>query len=240
MGKLARSKDIVVELPVTVFHPATLPPPPPEPYPYPAPDLYSGPYPNYSSSASPPPAPSPAPILYADPAQTPLYTHPNQLPSSQVPPQSIPAPINAQLVIPPYRAYHGQLWFPSPPAPTYAHSPHDQQPLPRPASANVGVSQVSILPAGLPVPEKPDHIHSHLPYHHLQHYHPPPEQATGHGARAARISHHLRATSRARSASPPAQIPAPTQVAVEVISPKPMPSPKIITETPSAAEDDDP
>jgi hypothetical protein len=64
------------------------------------------------------------------------------------------------------------------------------------------------------------------------------EETTGHCARAARISHHLRATSRARSASP-AQIFPPTQVVVDVIAPKPMPSSEVITETHDATDNDD-
>ncbi|KAI9452519.1 hypothetical protein F5148DRAFT_1289563 [Russula earlei] len=231
------SKDIVLELPVPVFHPATLPPPSPEPFPYPSPDLV--PFQN-SSSPSPPPVPRPAPIpYYSDRAQSPLHTYPT-------PPPAIPlsAPINEQLVIPPYRANDAQPWFPSPPVPTRVagpYGPYNQFPPPRPASANVAVTQPSILPAGLPV--SVDYMYPHFPYQpqqYQQRYPPPPEETTGHGARAARISHHLRATSRGRSISPPAQIIFPAPVAIEVISPKPMPSPKIITETLSATDDDDP
>ena len=237
-----RSKDIVLELPVAVFHPATLPPPPPEPYPYPAPDAYSDPYPNHRSSASPPPLPLPGPTpnLYAGRAQSPFYVYPAPPPVLPFLPQQVPAPPNPQLVIPPYRAYDGQLWFPSPP-PAYVGGPYyDQYPPPRSASANIGAAQASISPAGLPDSGTPDHIHSHLAYQQQGRYPPQPEQTVGHGARAARISHHLRATSRARSASPPAQIAPPTPVAVDVVSPKPMPSPKIITETQGVMDTDDP
>jgi hypothetical protein len=210
-----RSKDIDLELPVAVFHPATLPPPPPEPYPYPAPDAYADLFPNPTSSASPPlPLPTPAPILYADRANSPLYAYPAPSPGLPLLPQQTPAPLNAQLVIPPYRAYDGQLWFPSPP-PVYGGGPyHNQQyPPPRPASANIGVPQASVLPVGLSVPNKLDELHSRLSFQQQGHYPLQPEQSIGHGARAARISHHLRATSRGRSASPPAQITPPTPVA---------------------------
>jgi hypothetical protein len=210
-----RSKDIDLELPVAVFHPATLPPPPPEPYPYPAPDAYADLFPNPTSSASPPPPlPTPAPILYADRANSLLYAYPAPSPGLPLLPQQTPAPLNAQLVIPPYRAYNGQLWFPSPP-PVYGGGPyHNQQyPPPRPASANIGVPQASVLPVGLSVPNKLDELHSRLSFQQQGHYPLQPEQSIGHGARAARISHHLRATSRGRSASPPAQITPPTPVA---------------------------
>src|SRR6267142_961386 len=235
------SKDIVLELPVAVFHPATLPPPPPEPYPFPAPDTYTDPSPNHISSASPPPPPpGTAPILYADRTQSPFYAYPMPHPALPLPPQQIPAPLNAQFAIPPYRAYDGQLWFPSPP-PAYAGGPYHNQPPPsRPASANVGGTQPPVLPAGLPVPGTLDDLHSRLAYQRQGYYPPQPEQTIGHGARAARISHHLRATSRARSASPPAQITPPTTVAVDVVSPKPMPSPKIVTETLGGTDTDDP
>jgi hypothetical protein len=224
----------VLGLSVAVYHPATLPPPPPEPYPYPAPDLFSDPHPNNRSSASPPSL-SPTPILYADPALSFPYPYPSPPPAIPLLPQSITAALGTQLVIPPYRAYDGQLWFPSPP-PTYVGAYQDLPPPPRPASTNVGVAQA---PAGLPVSGTPDHLNKHYSYRQHQHYPPQPEETTGHGARAARISHHLRATSRARSASPPAQIFPSTQVAVDVIAPKPMPSSEVITETHDATDNDD-
>ena len=228
----------MLELPVAVYHPATLPPPPPEPYPYPAPDLLSDPYPNHNPSASTPPT-CPTPILYADRPLSSPYTYPSPPPAIPLLPQSIPAPLHTQLAIPPYKAYDGQLWFPTPPA--YIGGPYqDQPPPPRPASANVGAAQKSILPVGLPVSGTPEHFHKHFSYQQHQYYPPQPEETMGHGARAARISHHLRSTSRARSASPPAPVAPPTQVAVDVIAPRPMPSPKVVTETHDALDNDDP
>ncbi|KAH9027151.1 hypothetical protein EDB85DRAFT_1976345, partial [Lactarius pseudohatsudake] len=56
-----------------------------------------------------------------------------------------------------------------------------------------------------------------------------PTSVIGHGTLAARISYHLRATSRARSVSPPP--PPPTRVEVEALAPKPMLSPKFVSET---------
>lgn len=212
------STDIVLELPVAIFHPATLPPPPPEPYPYPAPDAYMDPV-----SVSPTPLlHTPMPMLYPEPTQSPLYAyHAIPLPLSPA-----PMPLNGQLVIPPYTPHNGQLWFPPLP-PAYIGGGGDpiyyQPPPLRPASANI---MAPTIPSGLPVSGTPDHVLSSFSQLQLQQQQP--EQTIGHGALAARISHHLRLTSRARSVSPP---PAPTQQleVVELISPKPIPSPKLTT-----------
>ncbi|KAI0248491.1 hypothetical protein BJV78DRAFT_1156471 [Lactifluus subvellereus] len=75
---------------------------------------------------------------------------------------------------------------------------------------NVTVPELSTLPSGLPVSGTPDRLHPPFPYQQQQ-YAPLPEQATGHGTRAAHL-----------------------------LAPKPMPSPKIITETQSIVDDDDP
>ena len=81
-----------------------------------------------------------------------------------------------------------------------------------------------MMPSGLPVSGTPDHVLSSF----SQHQHQQQQQTIiGHGALAARISHHLRATSRARSVSPP-------PFEVELLSPKPLPSPKL------TAEEEDP
>ena len=110
------SKDVVLELPVAIFHTATLPPPPPEPYPYPTPGAYStmDPIPLVLSAALL--LHSPMPILYPEPTQSPIYTYH----SPALPLPSSPAP--GQLVIPSYTPHNGQLWFPPPPPPTsYVH-----------------------------------------------------------------------------------------------------------------------
>jgi hypothetical protein len=227
---LTLSKDIVLDLPVAVFHPATLPPPPPEPYPYPAPDAYLGPFSNPSTSP-PPLLPTPMPVPYAERAQSPLYAYPALL--------SAPSPLNGHLVIPPYTSHDGQLWF-SPPPPAYIGDPSYYQPPPlRPASANPSTMLAPNSTSGLPVSGTPDHVLGSFPHHHQQQYPPQPEQTIGHGTLAARISHHLRATSRARSVSPspaPSQLPPPppTLLEVEVLAPKPMPSPKLVSIDPSA------
>jgi hypothetical protein len=232
---LTLSKDIVLELPVAIFHPATLPPPPPEPYPYPAPDAYMDPSSNPTASPTPL-LHTPMPMLYPEPTQPPLYAYPMTPPVVPLP--LAPAPLNGQLVIPPYTPHNGQLWFPPPPSayiadPLYYHPP----PL-RPASANPS-TVLAPIPSGLPVSGTPDHVLSSFSHRQQQQQqYPPqqPEQTIGHGALAARISHHLRVTSRARSVSPPpapSQLhpPPPTQVEVELLSPKPMPSPKLVSET---------
>ncbi|KAF8266493.1 hypothetical protein EI94DRAFT_184194 [Lactarius quietus] len=234
------SKDIVLELPVAIFHPATLPSPPPEPYPYPASDVYMDPYSNPNSLTSPTPLlHTPMPMLYPEPMQSPLYAYP------MTPPLPLAlAPANGQLIIPPYAPHNGQLWFPPPP-PAYVGDPLYYQPQPlRPASANPS-SVPAPIPSGLPLSGTPDHVlssFSHLEHQQQQHHPPQPEQTIGHGALAARISHHLRVTSRARSVSPPPAPshhlppPPPTQVEVELLSPKPMPSPKLISETTLSAD----
>ncbi|KAH8987440.1 hypothetical protein EDB92DRAFT_1126537 [Lactarius akahatsu] len=220
------SKDIVLELPVAIFHPATLPPPPPEPYPYPAPDAYLDPYLNHNPSVSPPPhLPTPMSMPYGERTQSPLYVYP-MTPPLALPLLSAPAPLHGPLVIPPYRSHDGQLWFPPAP-PAYIGGPSYEQPPPhRPASANPTTVLAAIPASGLPISGTPDHVLTSIS-HQQQQY--PPQQSIGHGTLAARISHHLRATSRARSVSPPP--PPPTQVEVEVLAPKPMPSPKLVGET---------
>ncbi|KAH9027161.1 hypothetical protein EDB85DRAFT_127341 [Lactarius pseudohatsudake] len=80
----------------------------------------------------------------------------------------------------------------------------------------------------------PDHVLGSISHHQQQQQYPQ-QQMIGHSTLAARISHHLRATSRACSFSPlpvPSQSlpPQPTQVEVEVLAPKPMPSPKLVSE----------
>ena len=151
------SKDVELELPVAIFHPATLPPPPPEPYP--APSAYSTMDPTVPTP--PPPVSSPAPLLhtpmpmlYPEPTQSPLYTHP----SPALPLSSSPAP--GQLVIPPDTPHNGQLLFPPQQLPTYVNGdPLYYQPPLRLASANPNpnlnnvnnMAPTTMIPSGLPV-----------------------------------------------------------------------------------------
>ena len=161
------------------------------------------------------------PMLYPEPTQSPLYALP--LPLS-------PAP--GQLVIPPYTPHNGQLWFAPPQPPAYINSdPLYYQPPPlRPASANPNPNLNNPPPmilSGLPVSGTPDHV---LSSSSQQQHQRQQQTIIGHGALAARISHHLCVTLRARSVSPP-------PFEVELLSPKPLPSPKLTTaeEDPFAA-----
>ncbi|KAH9027158.1 hypothetical protein EDB85DRAFT_2148707 [Lactarius pseudohatsudake] len=118
-----------------------------------------------------------------------------------------------------YRSHDGQLWFPPAP-PAYIGGPSYEQPPPhRPASAN----PTTVLPLWT---AHFRHTRSRAQFYLI---------TIGHSTLAARISHHLRATSRARSFSPLPALsqslpPQPTQVEVEVLAPKPMPSPKLVSE----------
>ena len=132
------SKDVVLELPVAIFHTATLPPPPPEPYPYPTPGAYStmDPIPLVLSAALL--LHSPMPILYPEPTQSPIYTY--HSPALLLP--SSPAP--GQLVIPSYTPHNGQLWFPPPPnflrtstAIRYITNRHSAQKIPIPIPTSI-------------------------------------------------------------------------------------------------------
>ena len=155
------SKDVVLELPVAIFHTATLPPPPPEPYPYPTPGAYStmDPIPLVLSAALL--LHSPMPILYPEPTQSPIYTYH----SPALPLPSSPAP--GQLVIPSYTPHNGQLWFPPPQLPTYINGdPLYYQPPLRPANPNPNpnlnnfnnLEPTTMISSGLPVSGTPDHV----------------------------------------------------------------------------------
>ncbi|KAJ7471047.1 hypothetical protein FB451DRAFT_1090677 [Mycena latifolia] len=170
------SKDIELDLPVTVVHPLALPelpPPPPQHYEYnPTPPLgYQPPYADpratpYGGYPSLPMSP-PIPTAYVDPQQTHVW-----LP----PPSHTPQPY--QYYSPPVPVGHPQqqYYFPPPPTnPVY-------QPLPlnlaRPLSA--GGHGTNLLVPGQQ----------------------PAEAEEGKGERASRITQHLRQTTRNRSASP--------------------------------------
>ncbi|KAI0064947.1 hypothetical protein BV25DRAFT_214971 [Artomyces pyxidatus] len=251
------SKDIFLDLPVIIFHPATLPPPPPLPV-----DPYI-PYgsPLYDTPLSPPPMPALSPAPFLDRAQSP-YAYP--------------------LTPPPQQVYYdqGQVWFPHPaqspfsipyitsPPPVHLQSYYPHSPMvspydavPRPSSAEPAPSQpLYNLPSGLPAPAG---AHPLLPLTHVPSEIPvAAEPEEGKGERASRFTHHLRMTSRHRSVSPqshrfpvpsaqpiPQQplgdnaIPPPTRSQLKlslidtpkaagltpsaVLSPRPMPSPKL-------------
>ena len=155
----------MLELPVAIFHPATLPPPPPDPFPYPAPDAYTV---DPVLSPAPAPAPhlhSPMLMLYPEPTQSPLYSLP--LPLS-------PAP--GQLVIPPH---YGQLWLSPPQPPAYINGDplYYQSPPLRSASANPNPNPnlnnlnnlPPMIPSGLPISGTPDNVLSSVSQHQHQH-----------------------------------------------------------------------
>ncbi|KAI0648693.1 hypothetical protein C8Q79DRAFT_1040192 [Trametes meyenii] len=213
------SKDLRLDLPVTILHPSIAP----ETFPY---DIYAIP-------------PAPPAIPMYDPASGMLY----QPPMSPAPyfdrttsPYTYPIPPMS----PPIGPYidHGQVWLPPPslspipynaytPAPYYGHTAPQPSivpfaPPPRPSSAEPTPSQpLYNLPPGLPPVVAPPPLF------------PMPTGATqssvreeGKGERASRISHHLRMSSRHRSVSPPAHryqvqdaIPMPVPVTLAAIPP---------------------
>ncbi|KAI0706423.1 hypothetical protein C8Q76DRAFT_818795 [Earliella scabrosa] len=191
------SKDIRLDLPVTVLHPSVVPDyPPPEMYAIPPAPMSAPLYDPTSGMMYQPPT-SPAP--YLDRPMSP-YAYP-------VPPMSPP--------IAPY-VDHGHVWLPPPsmspmppsiyPGSHYAH-PASQYtslvapfvPPPRPSSAEPTPSQpLHGLPAGMPTVVPPPPL---IP---MPTGHNDGQREEGKGERASRIAHHLRMSSRHRSASPPA------------------------------------
>ncbi|THH13123.1 hypothetical protein EW146_g7062 [Bondarzewia mesenterica] len=188
------SKDIHLELPVTIVHPTALPPPPPfEPY-------SSPPLPGhgYGIPSSPPLRPPVSPIPYLDrvpyayPMTPPPQTYYNQGQPWFLPSQT-PQPF------PPFSPPAQQLYYyPPPPVVTPYATP------PRSSSAEPIASQpLHNLPTGLP-PIAGQHpllplasassIASAAP--------PLAEPEEGKGERASRFTHHLRVSSRHRSVSP--------------------------------------
>lgn len=188
------SKDIHLELPVTVVHPAALPELPLEQYTPPAV------YPYASTSPAPAPMPIPTPVHF-DRSHTP-YAYP-ALPLSPPNPAYIdqnhvwlPPPVSHtphpyQYFSPPVQAQQ-PYYPPSPPAlavPAYV-------PPPRPSSAGPS-SDAQALYSGLP----PSAAHQPLLPLDMG-LQPPGEPEDGKGERASRVTHHLRLSSRHRSASP--------------------------------------
>ncbi|KAH9027169.1 hypothetical protein EDB85DRAFT_2172848 [Lactarius pseudohatsudake] len=191
--------DTLLELPVAIFHPATVLPPPPEPSPYAAPDAYLDPYLNCNPSASPPHLPTPMPMPYAERAQSPLYVY----------------PVTPPLAITQWTAL----------VPTCSSCIRWLSLLRTAAATSVSEHQPD-LRTGCNPPIWTAHP---ITYSVLSLITNCGGQVIGHGTLAARISYHLRATSRACSISPP--LPPPTRVEVEALAPKPMLSPKFVSET---------
>ncbi|KAI9429258.1 hypothetical protein H4582DRAFT_2105076 [Lactarius indigo] len=200
-------EEIVLELPVAIFHPATLPP-------------------NIPLSGSR--------CIFG-----PIFEPESLLIAITAPPYPDADALRGTRAVSALRVSHDPfsrttitLWFP--PLPGYIGSPSYEQPQPhRPTNAHASTIMAAIPPSGLPISGTPDHMLSSISHQQEQQRHPS-QQTIGHGSLSARISHHLRATSRARSVSlPPARsvTPPPTQVEVEVLAPKPIPSPKLVSET---------
>ncbi|KAI0689087.1 hypothetical protein C8T65DRAFT_700394 [Cerioporus squamosus] len=194
------SKDIRLDLPVMILHPSVAPE-------YPPPDMYAI-----------PPASMGAPLY--DPASGMLY----QPPMSPAPyldrplsPYAYPVPPMS----PPIAPYidQGQVWLPPPsmtpmPANVYAPPSHYGYPAsqyasmavpfvppPRPSSAEPAPSQPLYgLPSVMPTVVPPPPL---IPMP-TGGGHTVGEREEGKGERASRIAHHLRMSSRHRSASPPA------------------------------------
>ncbi|KAJ7189489.1 hypothetical protein GGX14DRAFT_609147 [Mycena pura] len=170
------SKDIELDLPVTVVHPLALPelpPPPPQPYEY----------------GIPPPLGYQPP--YADPRVTPYGGYPAlpmspQIPTAYIDPQQSQVWLAPSSYTPQPQLYHSppvlshpqpQYYFPPPPT----HHVYQQLPLNLARSLSSG----SLRTDTLIVPGADDSV-----------------VEEGKGERAARVSHHLRQSTRNRSASP--------------------------------------
>ncbi|CAL1715767.1 unnamed protein product [Somion occarium] len=207
------SKDIRLDIPVPVLHPAALPQLPPSvPYPLPPIQPYSTPMPDMRSQTpyALPISPMPEGHEYdSSPYDYPLSPHP-LLSYTDPQHQWIPPPSQSPLpmIYQPYASgsppYYQQPTFSPPPV-----VPSHAIPL-RPSSAEPTPSHpLYNLPPGLPAsavqqPLIPLMTGGEMPPHTA-------EREEGKGERASRISHHLRMSSRNRSVSPqPHRYPLPT------------------------------
>ncbi|KAH9164681.1 hypothetical protein EDB89DRAFT_2077820 [Lactarius sanguifluus] len=161
------------------------------------------------------------PMPYAERAQSPLYVYP------MTPPLALPLPS-----APASLRYHIDHTMDS--SGSHLLLLHISADPPRPASANPTPVLAAIPRLDCLFPAHP--ITCSVLSHQQQQQQYPPQQSIGHGTLAARISYHLRAIPCARSVSPPpapsqSPPPPPTQVEVEMLAPKPMSSPKLVSET---------
>ncbi|TFK73318.1 hypothetical protein BDN72DRAFT_956714 [Pluteus cervinus] len=223
------SKDIQLDIPVTIVHTAALPELPP-------PEQYIPPvgYP-YVAHAEP----RVTPIGYADP---PLggYSHAPPHPHHIPPPMVAPYVDQNQVWLPPPIPIspHPQAAYAYIPIPIlgqeYLHpQPMNPQYIPRPSSAGP-VAQAQAYPSGLPITD------SHQPFLPLGMpvSQVPAEPELGKGERASRIAHKLHSSTRHRSVSPkshryPLPVPptsaglaaaAPDLNAAPITAPAPIPS----------------
>lgn len=201
------SKDILLDIPVSVVHPSALP------------ELLVTPPEQYAPVAYPyaPPAPPISPFPYLDRSQSP-YAYP--APPMSPPLQAYVDQNNVWLPPPPHtpNLYHfsppiqGQQYYylPPPPVPVYV-------PPPRPSSAGPSALHVVTLPSGLPTVAAPQQLLLPLDPALQQ----PAETEEGKGERASRITHHLRVSSRYRSVSPQShRFPLPASNATPVLIPQ--------------------
>ncbi|KAH9050363.1 hypothetical protein EDB83DRAFT_2522516 [Lactarius deliciosus] len=216
------SKDIALELPVAIFHPATLPPPPPEPYLYPIPDAYLDPY------LTPPHLPNADALRGTRVVSALRLSHD---PSSR---STITISSSASTL-----SRHIDHTMDS--SGSYLLLPHISADPPTDSCRQIGQQ----------VPTQPPYwLRSPVWIAHFRHtrsrarFHLITNNSNSNLLAAAvdqsrytcrRISYHLRTISCTRSVLPPpapsqSPPPPPTQVEVEVLAPKPVPSPKLVSE----------
>ncbi|KAK0470314.1 uncharacterized protein EV420DRAFT_1298724 [Desarmillaria tabescens] len=170
------NKDIIVNVPVVIVHPAALPdlPPPPPQLPNPFPHVPPSPQQYYEPVQSP----------YAYPAlpvspPVPTYVDPNLV---WMPPPVAQTPQPYQYFPPPVHGQH--YYYPPPPTmPVYTQPPRPSSAGP---SSNAGYSSAASQQSLLPLPQQAQSM----------------EPETGKGERASRVTQHLRLSSRNRSVSP--------------------------------------
>lgn len=232
------SKDISLDLPVSILHPQAVPQIPASPEQFAAPDAYAIP----EQMLSPPPmSPQPyidrvqspygyPPLPMSPPLQQPYVNHtgdPQIWASRPLPQPQVPNPY--QYFSPPIAGQ--QYYFPPPPVaqPLYAIPPRSSSAEPHSSQA------LHELSSGLP-----DSIEEQSPPQHLM---PPldipaerpvaPEE--GKGERASRVAHHLRLSSRHRSVSPQSHrfpLPVATAAPVPVTTMRNLPPPHSVSESP--------
>ncbi|TCD63942.1 hypothetical protein EIP91_004752 [Steccherinum ochraceum] len=206
------SRDIQLDIPVTVLHPRAMPElselPPAEQYPPLSPSPYLQSQVPYMLPTSPDPYFSPP--YHPGPPMSPMQEyveqgHPGWLPSMQSPvlfhPAMSPPPLgpSAYYNIPP------QALLPPPPLHAYPVRPSSAEPIPSHALYS--------MPSGLPVPPIQQPLLP-LPMTNLP---LSTRREEGKGERASRIAHHLRMSSRHRSVSPQAhRYPIPTALESQV------------------------
>ncbi|KAF8071531.1 hypothetical protein FPV67DRAFT_879215 [Lyophyllum atratum] len=206
------TKDIHLDIPVPIVHPAALPEPieyPPAPYsdPYPAPGGTPTPYIQSPYAYPALPLSPPIPAAYIDPVHNQVWFHP---------PQSHTQQINGiQYISPPIEDTGPQYYFP-PPAHIHVPAQLPTRPLSAgPMPNDPFQSNAPGMGTG-PVPPATSQ-HFLTPFGNVE-----PEE--GKGERATRVTTHLRLSSRHRSVSPMSHrfpLPAPPAGAIQYPLPVP-------------------